>query len=280
MVTKSGYPNLTALYGVPYLGPGRVAARIQQALYNREKLALTRLGDVMTRILTRRAEYKGRLRTIGPFVGVPYPLNRAWEERLVKALKTADILGLTMLTGYSRLLKEALDQWNIHPLQACDAFVMDALFRRGMLIPLLKGQRVFLVGRSAARAGQHLAGQGVDVVGCTTLEGLEDLDRVLEALTCDKAPGWDVVLVGAGVPARILSPEVSNHTGRVALDIGHVLDFMANPHVKPSWGRQTVKETWFKNQRRQKVPGQERSKRQVQRGEFTNFFASSPGHAN
>jgi len=239
---------ISRTYGHPYLSPDGVASRIHLALKNGEPLSLNRLGDVMTRILSPRRELKSRLQDIGPFVGIPYPLHGEWINRLVEALKIADILGLTTLPAYSRLLAEALRHWGLNPPAICEAFVMDTLFRQKKLIPLLGGGRIFLVGRSAAVAAAKLPAKGIEVVGSITLEGLTELDRVLAALLGPGNPNWDVVLVGAGVPARILCPEVSRHTGRVALDIGHVMDFLANPDIYLySGNRQQIKQQWLQS---------------------------------
>lgn len=240
--------TISQTYVRPCLSLDAVASRIKIALEKKEPLSLTRLGDVMTRILSPRSELKSRLRDIGPFAGISYPLDGGWMKRLVEALRAADILGLTTLPAYSRLLAEALRHWGLNPPAICEAFVMDALFRQKKLIPLLEGGRVFLVGRSAAVAAAKLPAKGIEVVGSITLEGLTDLDRVLAALLGPGNPNWDVVLVGAGVPARILCPEVSRHTGRVALDIGHVMDFLANPDIYLySGNHQQIKQQWLQS---------------------------------
>lgn len=98
------------------------------------------------------------------------------------------------------------------------------------------------VGRKAPLATSSFKEKGVNVADFMGFEGFDDSFRVLKEL--EFSGNFDAVLVSAGIPAVFLCPEIAKKFSTVALDVGHVMDILANNN----FSLRAVRGEWFKSQ--------------------------------
>lgn len=212
-----------------FLPPPVIAAHIQGALQVRKPLALIRIGDGEALTLSQgtvcSVSYvasQGFLREAG--VMVPDFTARA---RVADAVRLADFVGVAArrdLPNFAPLTEAAFAYLGLHPRRLCDCCINYALQGHGLLIPLLRGKRLFLVNRrwtAWAEALKRL--YGLCVVGGAFVD---HFGQIPAALTAAEHQRFDVALVAAGVPATWLSVALARRKKCVALDVGRLADLM------------------------------------------------------
>lgn len=214
--------RINQLYGHQPITPAQVIDLIDQAVSHRQRLSLVRVGDVMADLVTG---HLGAI-TIWDFIGIPKPPPQPFLDALRQSLRRADILGLTHRRPHAQWVAAYLRQNHISPTYVADSFVNDSLLADGAIHDLIRRYRVGLVGRSAEAAAQKLAEQGLSVATTCGLEQWQDFAAARQSLV---TAAWEVLLVGAGEPGRILCTDLATESNRVALDVGHVLDGLAHP---------------------------------------------------
>lgn len=214
--------RISQLYGHQPLTPAQVVDLIDQAVSHRQGLSLVRVGDVMADLVTG---HLGAIQ-IWDFIGIPKPPPQPFMEALRLSLRRAGILGLTHRRPHAQWVAAYLRQNQISPPYVADSFVNDSLLADGAIHELIRRYKVGLVGRSADAAARKLAEQGLSVAATCPLDEWQDFAAARQALA---ASAWEVLLVGAGEPGRILCTELAQAKASVALDVGHVLDGLAHP---------------------------------------------------
>lgn len=210
------------VYGVKPAEAGEIFSVIEESVENQAPLSLIRAGEIVTRVLT------GNWGLINPdvfdFLGIPNPLPDELIRQLHLAVAEADILGPTTSlkgrTGFARQLKAYLDRYKIKPMTMTWPYIGDDLYETGYIHRLINNYRVIFIGRSAPLAADRHNGSAVM------------LDNWLDTDNAEIKTGkdWDLALIGAGIPGRVLCSRLRN-MGKVALEIGHIMDALAYPHI-------------------------------------------------
>jgi len=218
-----------------------VANLIAAASNARRPFALIRLGDGEALTL---AQYSVRPL---PYIaghaflreaGVIVPDLRA-RERVLAAVRHADVVGVAVrrdLPDFAPLTEEAFTHFSLHPARLCDCCINYALQAEEMLVPLLRGRRLFLINRCWLDWAEALARlYGLKVIGGATVDHFGQAET---ALSVARHRRFDIALVAAGVPATWLAVCLAHQNRCVALDIGRLADLMIA--LVPG-GRQTPK---------------------------------------
>lgn len=234
------------IYGVEPTAADSIFTLIKQAISYQTPFSLVRAGDIVTLVLT------GKSNLIRPivfdFLGIPNPPPPELAAELKSAISETDVLGPTIFTGQTKIaeqLKKYLDDNQIQPQILTWPFICDTLYKDGYIRQLIDNYQVIFVGRSAPIAAINYNVSGY------TLKNWFELDQVEKQLSSN----YDLILVGAGIPGRILCNRLKRQ-GRVALDIGHIMDALAYPDV---WEKsdKVYRRRAFKNsliENRQPVP--------------------------
>ncbi|KIL36979.1 hypothetical protein SD71_04600 [Cohnella kolymensis] len=204
-----------------------VISILEEAVVNKKPCSLARFGHTEVCIAYNTypewilgwngREYSGS-------TGAPQQM----QQDLQTALKLVDIAGLHSSyvpadKEYANLTKELLQHLDFIPRYICSAWITHKMPHTDSFWKWLKKYKVALVGRRAAEAVPFFQEEkGVAVVTTLTLEGYGEIDSVCEELTKDG--NWQIALISAGLPARILVSRLAPASGRVAIDFGHALD--------------------------------------------------------
>ena len=214
-----------------FLSPAAVARSIAVASEAHNPFALIRIGDgealTLAQDTVRSLAYvagHGFLRAAG--VIVPDLLAR---DRVATAARLAEIVGVAArrdLPDFAPLTEEAFAFFGLRPRQLCDCCINYALQAEGLLVPLLRGKRLFLINRcwqSWARALLKL--YGFKVIGGVAVDQFGQVDMALAAA---RRYRFDIALVAAGIPATWLSVALARQKHCVALDLGRLADLMSS----------------------------------------------------
>ena len=135
-----------------FLPPAVVAEMIATACGERRPFAMIRIGDgealTLAQGTVRSFAYvagRGFLREAG--VIVPDVTAR---ERVAFAVRHADLVGVASrrdLPDFAPLTEEVFTYLHLAPLRLCDCCINYALQAEGLLVPILRGRRLFLVNR-------------------------------------------------------------------------------------------------------------------------------------
>ncbi len=238
-----------------YLRTAEVAARIYQAIENKEAFSLVRMADTEENLLWAAKGILPKAQGMNPHVDPDtYP---GLVPRLAEGLTKADLLGVPMSgphahkAAFQPLLMGGLklhgvaSHWPDGPMpQLCDALVAYYLVIGGFFWGLLRGKRLLVMNDDpmpvarALREGSYA--NGVPTYNARVLDACRrsvriegpGIDPYVE-LAAQDANNWDVALVGAGARKMAIIPELAEKTGKVVLDMGKVLARLIDPH--PIW---------------------------------------------
>lgn len=225
------------------VSPDRLIALARRSLKLKRGFALVRAGDYSARLLAGKWR---RIRApMWRFLGIPCPPPRRLIRELQFTYRRADVVGLTHLAKFAPWLARTLRLRRIRPRLVADSFINDTLFETGRLWRLIRGRRVVLVGRQAKHAARRLSRLGYRVVAAHNLDGWHNVSPLYRQLQ-STAGDWDLVLSGAGLPGRILCTRLARRLNKVALEIGHVMEGIARPHLwRHPRRRQVFKRRYF-----------------------------------
>ncbi|MCW3489254.1 GT-D fold domain-containing protein [Dethiobacter alkaliphilus] len=220
-----------------------VNALVEEAIINRKGLSVIRLGDAMARLLMMH-NIKS-LDGVAHFLGIPYPPGKKFILQLRNTIVKADVVGVSHFKGGSKLLKQFMHKKKWSPPHLTESFINDQLYYEGYLNYYLRKYRVCLIGRAAKKASQQLQEQGTTVALVLPLDNYREIKQVLKALH-KKKTDFDLVLIGAGVPGRTLCIKIAKQLHKPAIEIGHMMDAMAEPEdwAKPG-NRLRFKRRWL-----------------------------------
>ncbi|WP_281887389.1 GT-D fold domain-containing glycosyltransferase [Paenibacillus sp. YYML68] len=243
--TKNRIKRIEARYGRKVWGPRAVYRLADNAVKKRKPVSIIRLGDVMAKLLARR-QVKS-LNYVSQFLGVKLPPSPRLQNDLEQSVKHSDLVGLSHYPSSIGQLKAYMRKSGWKPRRIADSFVNDLMYKNGYLHKLMRSHRVALVGRAAPAAAARLRKLGYRIVMTCTLDHYNEMERVLGKLK-RRRHEYDLVLVGASVPGRILCTKIKRRLGRSAIEIGHMMDALAKPSDWKRKGdvRRTVKFRWMR----------------------------------
>lgn len=152
------------------------------------------------------------------------------RHALIKAIKTADMVGLPTndKPNFRPLAEKVFTHYGLNPRRICKGTVNMELFKNGALKRILPGTRVILIGSTIPKVAREFSRMGATIVGTEVVRGFTDIPRVLKRTK--KFPRFDLALVSAGIPAKTLCVELQRELGKIAIDIGHVPEYIMFPH--------------------------------------------------
>lgn len=212
-----------------FLPPAVVAGMIAAACRDGRPFSMIRIGDgealTLAQGTVRTFAYvagRGFLREAG--VMVPDVTAR---ERVAFAVRHADLVGVASrrdLPDFAPLTEEVFNYLHLTPLRLCDCCINYALQAEGLLIPLLRGRRLFLINRRwKAWAGALERFYHLRVAGGVCVDHFGQAEAALAAARHHR---FEIALCAAGVPATWLSVQIARQNRCVALDLGRLADLM------------------------------------------------------
>jgi hypothetical protein len=189
------------------------------------------------------------LANVSDFLGIPFPPGKKIRIELQAAAMSATVIGVSHFQGSCKLLKKFMRQNKWRPTNITDSFINDQLYYEGYLYKYLNNYRTCLIGRAADRATYRLQEQGYSPALTLSLENYQQINSVFHTLK-QNSTSFELALVGAGVPGRILCVKIAKELQKPAIEIGHMMDAMANPEDwnKPG-NRLRFKRRWVNEQR-------------------------------
>ncbi|AGN70695.1 hypothetical protein B2K_39415 [Paenibacillus mucilaginosus K02] len=227
-------------FGRKTAGPVGVYKAIRRSIDRHKAISVIRLGDVMAKLLSGRNVKS--LNYVSDFLGIPLPPPKKLRMELVQAVRSSNIVGLSHYESSMKYISLFMKRSGWRPPVIVDSFINDQLYERGMIHRLLRSYKVALVGRAAPAAAKELRRHGIRVALTVPLDNYGGLAAAYRTLARHKG-SYQLVLVGASVPGRILCPRIARRLGRTAIEIGHMMDALAQPR---SWGKHKDSRRVFK----------------------------------
>jgi hypothetical protein len=217
-----------------FLTTEEVAAKIQEALQTKRPFSLVRIGDGEALTMAQDAllpiaeiEKQSFLR----YAGILVP-DRLARDELLSLLSKASLVGLPQrwdLPYFSPLVERVLDYHQIHLQNTCDCCINYFLVQTGLLIPLLKNQRLLLIGRRSRELSKVLHDYyHLSVTGHYIIDSYRQIPAILRSCRNQR---FDIALISAGIPAVTLSIRIATQFGKVALDLGHIADQLIQEYL-------------------------------------------------
>jgi hypothetical protein len=248
--TKKRQILMKKLYRRPLLGPRKVFRLINHAVNHNKPISVIRLGDVMAKLLSKK-DFPS-LKKVAPFLGIPFPPSAKLLGDLDRAVRQADVIGVTYFPGRAKQLQSYMKKKKWQPSHITDSFINDLMYDKGYLHKLIRNHRVVLVGRSAKAAAKMLRKRNIQVAMVADLNDYHELPETFTKLK-RKKDKWDLALVGASVPGRILCVAIKKQLHRTSFEIGHMMDALADPKEwKRHHDRQHFKKKWIRKLEKKK----------------------------
>ncbi len=242
--TKKRAVLMKKLYNRDLLRPHQVYRLIQSSIQNKKGISVIRLGDVMAKLLSQRDLTS--LREASPFLGIPYPPTLRLLHDLDWSVRQADVVGVTYFPKRAMQLQYYMKMRGWTPRWITDSFINDLMYDQGYIHRLIRNHRVVLVGRSASAAAQQLGKRNLPVAGAIDLPDYYHLTQTFNQLKNTK-DRWDLALIGASVPGRILCVSLTKQLNKTTFEIGHMMDALANPKEwKKHHDRKRFKLRWMR----------------------------------
>jgi hypothetical protein len=161
--------------------------------------------------------------------------DQDFVHELRRAYAMANSIGYRKVCDVPEDIDKALSMCNVSRDTPCiDAFGIYRLFRTSFLKDI-EGAHVLLVGSAAEDVARFLKRDRwkkahnwnleTDAVSCSKFLGKEALDFALEITKRYKNSSYDLVLVGAGAPGKVICTKLAE-SGAVALDVGMLFEVM------------------------------------------------------
>lgn len=236
-------------YGRKTVGPRTVYRLVRRSVKQKKPISVIRLGDVMAKLLARHDVES--LDHVASFLGIELPPSPELLERLDHAVRASDIVGMSHYRKSRQLIKAYMEETGWSPKKIADSFINDQLYEKGYLHKLIRKCRVALVGRASPEAARQLRRKGFRVVLTVDLNHAEAIEGAMQKLKRHRRK-YNLVLVGASVPGRILCSRLKRELRVTAVEIGHMMDALAKPKDwrKPNNRRRFKQRFLRKNQKR------------------------------
>jgi glycosyltransferase involved in cell wall biosynthesis len=203
---------------------------LDEAIRGQKPLSLGRYGHLELAYLgwSHFPEWTNSMEPYSSYSGATVSVSRIGDD-LTESLKTVDIVGFHTSWGAAwedrktaKLTSELLEHINFSPLRVCSAFITHEMIKSDRFWASLKNQKIALVGRRATEACPFFENNGIEITFTSELEGYEDIEKVFQELSDNK--DWNIALISAGIPAKILAPRLAQQTNKVVIDFGHAMD--------------------------------------------------------
>ncbi|RXT15282.1 GT-D fold domain-containing glycosyltransferase [Ammoniphilus sp. CFH 90114] len=229
--SRERYILMNHLYRRKLLQPYHVFRLLQLSVKKKKAISVIRLGDVMAKLLARRDI--STLKKVAPFIGIPYPPTPQLLRDLDQSVRQATVVGVTYFPNRAKQLMNFMQARHWRPRLITDSFINDQMYDQGYLHELTRTCRVALVGRSAKAAAKQLRKRNLPVAVAVNLDHYHSLPKTFNYLKRTRHQ-WDLALVGASVPGRILCVQLSKRLRKSSFEIGHMMDALADPN---EWNR-------------------------------------------
>jgi hypothetical protein len=214
------------------MSPEKVERTILDALLKKKPFSLIRIYDGELRMLGYKIFVsKEQMPNWFRYTGVNVP-NEEVRSALLKAFREADMVGLPTRDEFvfRPLAERVIDYFKIQPKKICHGAIHSMLYKNGGLARLVKGRRIILLGCTIHKVAPNFAKMGAKISMVETVNSFSDIPRVMAKISA--SPPFDMALVSAGIPAKILCTKIRKNFGKVALDIGHVPELIQYPNKK------------------------------------------------
>lgn len=213
-------------------GAGEIADAAAAALRGGEGFSLIRLGTREAAVLNEGAWDVAGVERVLDRIKPDDPDARALRDAIVGADAVA-VPDRRDSFPFAPLVEQLLFHLDLYPPRLASWNVgyellgIDPETGRGggeaPLMALLAGAPVAVVGPLGPDAARYAPDLGLDVRVVLELTRGSQIERVLGELAAVR-DAYDVVLVAAGPPGRVLCSRAARELGAVALDLGHALD--------------------------------------------------------
>lgn len=226
-----------------FLTVNQILAIMKEAIEQNKTFSLVRVGDGENLILAQDSvlpikevlKQNWALEAKQGQKGVNLP-NLRLRDEMVKAINEADVVGIPFLKNdpiltaqrLKRPLTEAVFKYfNIKPERICHTFVNRVFTQKREFWDLLKGRRILLIGGWAQKVRVILEREpySLNVAFTHPFFGYDQIEETLKLVT-HKKDHFDIALIGCGVNAVVLSQQIAESTGKVAIDFGKSLMFI------------------------------------------------------
>jgi len=182
------------------------------------------------------------------YAGVYLP-DKEIRLRLLEAVRQVNVLGVPTepWPHFKFLMLRILSNYKINCPPLCHSRLNFHLYTSGLLDKIIQNQKIIVVGRKAKQSLPYFA-KRTKSVQSYDLSDIKQLDVVDKKIKANL--DFSVALVAAGIPAKILCVSLAK-MGKVAIDLGHVLDVIVNPKdnnvlkLTAEWQRDLIKSRSF-----------------------------------
>ncbi len=258
--------DLASRFFTDHYTPARARERLSalvEAVERRRPFSMLRIGDAETRLLafgridlgggTLRAQAAEVEQHLGvPLLDLGLDQVRGLQAEFAAACLEADVLGThrrTVNRAWSAEADLVFPSYGLdtHPHEL-DVVFNAEIFDQGFLLPLLERRRVLLIGNAAPELARRLADPGFRAayrrVGMPLappeIAGVLDVPHAAGAAHASLETLWqdvrgcrfDLALIGASVTGKLLAGRIRRELGKVALDVGWTLQYLAD-HPSP-----------------------------------------------
>jgi hypothetical protein len=206
----------------------QVEQTIRDSLREKKPFALIRINDGENRFLGHGVFGK-LLPSWLPYTGIDHH-NKTVRSALLKAIKGADMVGLPTNnnSNFRPLAEKVLTHYKLNPPRICSGKINIDLYKSGAFKRFLPKTRIILLGSTLSKVASVFTDMGATIVGMEPVHGFKDMPRVLQQVR--RFPPFDLALISAGFPAKSLCVAIRNNLGKVALDIGHIPEYIMYPN--------------------------------------------------
>ncbi|WP_167578083.1 GT-D fold domain-containing glycosyltransferase [Ammoniphilus sp. YIM 78166] len=222
---------------------------IGDAIKEKRPFSVARVGDgeniVLAQygILPEREILRTAVATQWPYhpAGIKLPDKKARDEVLA-SLKRIDLVGILPYNDkriqapekYKRPLTEKVfHHYRFYPKATFDAYVFRGILSNPSFWRIMKGQRIAVISkwgelfkRSSLQASSHWDFQIAETIPVNNYYEISKVLAQLESLE------FDVAFLGAGVGAIVLSQQIAERYGKVAIDIGQGISRVAKGAIR------------------------------------------------
>ncbi|MEW9672182.1 GT-D fold domain-containing glycosyltransferase [Ammoniphilus sp. 3BR4] len=231
------------------LTKNQVLQAIGAALKDKRPFSVVRVGDGENIVLAQYdllPEKELKKTAVGSQwpshpAGVRLPDTKARDEVLA-SLKSVDLIGILPYNDkriyapdkYKRPLTDKIFEYHgISPKATFDAYMFRNILSDSSFWKLMVGKRIAVISKWAVQfkvAAQYAAHHwNFSIASTLNINNYYNIPKVLKQL---ESLDFDIAFLGAGVGAIVLSQQIAERFGKVAIDIGQGISNVAKGTVK------------------------------------------------
>jgi len=211
------------------ISPEKVLDHVEASLKEKKSLSLVRFGhgEICYLSWPFNKDFVLDFEYWRLYAGFHEPPENVYPK-LLEALNETDIAGLPPEDDWDNPLWDdrmckVLHYFDTSPKMVSSSYISQNLIWNECFWALLREYRLCLIGRRACEGVKEFNEKGVEVTEAVGLEPNE-LEQSHSYLSSKK--DWDIALVSAGYPGKLITPKLSKTTKRVVIDFGHSLDLL------------------------------------------------------